>query len=97
METEENQVWEVHAIFHGRVQGVFFRANTVDIAKAQALTGTVKNVHDGTVEVFAQGSKRALENFIDLLSGPDGPGHVTHVVTHYHPAAVLFEEFKIIY
>jgi len=89
--------WEVHAVFHGRVQGVFFRANTVEIAEKIGLVGTVKNLPDGTVEVFAQGTKENLEAFVETLSGPTGPGYVNHVVTHYHPTAVPFSEFRIIY
>ncbi|MFH1410063.1 MAG: acylphosphatase, partial [Patescibacteria group bacterium] len=46
----------VHLTIHGQVQGVFFRAHTVE--KAQALgdiTGWVANQADGTVAIEAEG------------------------------------------
>ena len=55
----------VHIIVHGQVQGVFFRAS----AKAQALelglTGWIRNLSNGTVEVHAEGDQDALDHFIE--------------------------------
>lgn len=44
----------------GRVQGVFFRARTKDIADRLGLTGWVKNEIDGSVVVHAEGSDKQL-------------------------------------
>ena len=46
----------VHAIVSGRVQGVSYRASTVDEARRLGLVGWVKNRSDGTVELEAEGS-----------------------------------------
>ncbi|MEW6427442.1 MAG: acylphosphatase [Thermodesulfobacteriota bacterium] len=43
-------------IVHGRVQGVYFRACTVEKGKALSLAGWVRNRSDGTVESFFQGN-----------------------------------------
>ena len=45
----------VRAIVTGRVQGVAFRAFTVDEARDRGLTGWVRNRDDGAVELEAQG------------------------------------------
>jgi acylphosphatase len=45
----------VRAIVTGRVQGVGFRASTVREALRHAVTGWVRNVPDGSVELEAQG------------------------------------------
>lgn len=45
----------VRAIVNGRVQGVAFRASTVDEAREHGLTGWVHNLADGSVELEAQG------------------------------------------
>jgi len=45
-----------HIIFSGRVQGVGFRYTSYNIARRYQLTGYVKNLPDGTVEMTAQGS-----------------------------------------
>jgi acylphosphatase len=55
----------------GRVQGVFFRAWTREVAEGLGLLGTVKNRGDGSVEAHALGSPEALAVFEARLS--DGP------------------------
>ena len=55
----------------GRVQGVFFRANTQKVAQGEGLSGYAKNLPDGGVEVVAQGSREALERLEAFLrQGP---------------------------
>lgn len=44
-----------HIIFSGRVQGVGFRFTARRIAQRYELSGFVRNLPDGTVEMFAQG------------------------------------------
>ena len=58
-------VYAVNAIVRGRVQGVFFRHYTRLRAEELDLAGWVRNLPDGTVEVWAEGSK---ERLTDLLS-----------------------------
>ena len=61
----------LHCFVSGKVQGVSFRKSTYYKAKALALTGSVKNLNDGRVEVFIYGEKEALklmENW--LRQGP---------------------------
>ncbi len=48
----------------GRVQGVWFRAWTVDEARARGLSGWVRNRLDGSVEAIFAGSKDAVEEMI---------------------------------
>ena len=60
-----------HFFVTGKVQGVFFRVNTVKKAKEENLTGWVRNNDDGRVEVVAEGKKEALKRFIEFLhKGP---------------------------
>ncbi len=55
----------------GIVQGVGFRFFTEDIAREYGVTGYVKNMYDGSVEVYAEGSIDILEKFVeDLKAGP---------------------------
>lgn len=56
-----------HVIFHGRVQGVFFRATTAEIAAGLAVTGFVRNLPDGTVEMEAQGEPGELDRLIESI------------------------------
>ncbi|HLM60515.1 MAG TPA: acylphosphatase [Pyrinomonadaceae bacterium] len=58
-------------IISGLVQGVGFRFFTQRAAARHQVRGYVKNLTDGRVEAFAQGSEKAVENFKhDLIAGP---------------------------
>jgi acylphosphatase len=55
----------------GRVQGVFFRASTRDVAVPLGLTGYANNLPDGSVEVLACGERGAVSELQRWLSvGP---------------------------
>jgi acylphosphatase len=61
----------VRAIVTGRVQGVAFRAFTVDEARDRGLTGWVRNLADGSVELEAQGDDaRVAELLAWCAHGP---------------------------
>jgi len=53
---------QIHIIVKGRVQGVYFREFTKRQALSLGLRGTVKNLGDGSVEIFARGDDRSLES-----------------------------------
>ena len=52
-----------HIIFKGRVQGVGFRFQVKMLADRLGVTGTVRNMYDGSVEVYIQGNENQLMNF----------------------------------
>ena len=63
----------VHLKINGRVQGVYFRASTVEQARTLGLTGWVKNCPDGSVDAIAEGEREQLEKLIHWCrSGPAG-------------------------
>ncbi|MDF1521062.1 MAG: acylphosphatase [Brevefilum sp.] len=67
----ENQNHRLHAYITGRVQGVGFRYFTMTAAEGHNLTGWVRNLHDGRVEVLAEGKHEDLNNLLrDLRKGP---------------------------
>lgn len=69
-----------HIIVSGIVQGVFFRANTRNQAQMLGVKGWVRNKHDGTVEITAEGDKEKVERLITwCYKGP--PGAVVNDVT----------------
>jgi len=61
----------IHCFISGRVQGVFFRATTADQARQLGITGWVRNLPDGRVEVKATADNETLEEFKRWLT--DGP------------------------
>ena len=53
-----------HIVVHGRVHGVCFRASTHAKALEFCLTGWVRNLSNGTVEVHAEGGRDSLDQLI---------------------------------
>jgi acylphosphatase len=60
-------------IVRGRVQGVFFRAQTRDRAKSLDLAGWVRNNPDGTVEATFEGDRERVESMVAWCR--QGPAH----------------------
>jgi acylphosphatase len=57
----------------GRVQGVYFRASTVQRARQLGVTGWVTNCLDGSVEVLAEGASEQLDELVAWCHrGPTG-------------------------
>jgi acylphosphatase len=55
----------------GRVQGVGYRAFVYDVARHHGLSGGVRNLNDGRVEVDVEGERHTVEVFIERLKiGP---------------------------
>lgn len=61
-----------HLRIFGRVQGVYYRAWSIETATEFGLTGWVRNRKDGSVEAVATGPKDVVERFIAACyQGPD--------------------------
>lgn len=56
----------------GSVQGVGFRAFVVSSARRLGVSGTVKNLQDGNVEVVAEGDPGHMKLFIEKLEEGNG-------------------------
>lgn len=56
-----------HMLFSGRVQGVGFRYTACYLARSLDLTGWVKNLWDGDVEMEVQGDKRSIARLVERL------------------------------
>lgn len=66
-------------VVHGRVQGVGFRWFVRTAARSLGVRGSVRNLHDGTVEVIAAGPPEALASLERSLRTGPGGARVTHV------------------
>ena len=53
----------ISVIVKGKVQGVFYRQSTREQARILQITGTVKNLPDGSVEIIATGTSEQLNQF----------------------------------
>jgi acylphosphatase len=68
-----------YATVHGAVQGVGFRYFTKTNAQRAGVTGWVRNNEDGTVEIWAEGTKSRLRQLISAIQRGPTHGYVTKV------------------
>ena len=79
---------KVKAIVMGRVQGVWFRANTMQEAKLLGVRGYARNLPDGSVEIVAEGESAA----VDALIAWAGEGPPLAIVRHVRVEDLDYDE-----
>lgn len=62
-----NMVVRKHILFYGRVQGVGFRYHATYKARSLGLSGWVRNLYDGSVEMEVQGDADAIADLLLYL------------------------------
>ena len=87
----------LHAVVHGRVQGVNFRYYTIRTARRLGLTGWVANRWDGTVEIVAEGPREALNEFWAFLGRGSPSSVVQQVDVDWETPSGKFERFGMRY
>ncbi len=87
----------IHVYVSGRVQGVFFRAETERAARALNLTGWVRNLDDGRVEALFEGDDLSADQMLSWCH--HGPPHarVERVESEEEPFAGNLGGFTIRY
>lgn len=83
-------------VYTGRVQGVGFRFSVRQIAQTIAVTGFVKNLRNGNVELVAEGAPAELDS---LLAGINSAmdGYIDAAEIRREPATGEFKSFHIAY
>lgn len=94
-EDKTEGVVTAHIIVSGLVQGIGFRRFTQDEAIRLGLSGSVKNLADGDVEVWAIGSRERIERLIERLKVGNGFSVVDKVKVSWHEGGRPTGEFKI--
>jgi len=88
-----NQV-RLRCEFHGRVQGVGFRFTTVHLAAGFRVTGFVRNLANGGVELVAEGEKTEVQRFVAALRARMA-GYIHRAEETWGPATGEFSGFRI--
>ena len=81
-------------ILHGRVQGVGMRYFIQRSAKQFQLTGSVKNVSNGTVEVIVQGPEKVVMTFLDVVQS-SAPGYIETISKSEIDTTTEYTKFQI--
>jgi len=82
--------------FTGRVQGVFFRATTCEVAEGFAVTGWVRNERDGSVRCVVEGERDELDAFVNAVQKAKS-GYIEDTLITPAPAEGEFERFETRY
>lgn len=83
------------ASVRGRVQGVGFRYSCRMEAERLGLAGWVKNMPDGSVELYAEGEEQALSLFEDWLRRGPSYARVESVFVDYRSPEGKYSDFTI--
>lgn len=83
------------AVVSGRVQNVDYRAFVLRYARALGLSGTVRNLPSGQVEVIAEGDEKTLNQLLTLLRQGPPAARVTDVSVQWGDATGIEDGFRI--
>ncbi len=96
MDADSSAMVRYHVVYSGRVQGVFFRAATRDLAAGKAVVGWVRNLADGSVELEVEGAEDGVEAFLSAVRARF-EGHITSENAASRPVRGNDSEFAIRY
>ena len=82
--------------FSGRVQGVGFRYTARTVAAGFEITGIIRNLPDGRVELVAEGRRAELEEFHGALHGAGLAGFIRDEQVNWADAKNEFRGFEIV-
>jgi acylphosphatase len=81
-----NEIIGVQSFYEGRVQGVGFRGCVKREARGFEVTGWVRNLPDGRVEVQGCGTRPELTAFLEAIRESELKSHIRKEETHWVPA-----------
>ena len=84
-----------HIVVTGRVQGVFYRAETAARAECLNVTGWVRNLPDGRVEAVFEGEEANVQDMIDFCRHGPADAHVTGIDVRREDWKGEFDDFTI--
>jgi acylphosphatase len=87
----------IHLFISGLVQGVGYRAWVLHTASNKKLTGWVKNLADGRVEIMAEGKPDVLQEFIRLCRKGPAAAKIENVTIEEIKPTHDFTDFGVVY
>jgi len=84
-----------HLRIYGRVQGVFFRANTRKQARKRGLGGWVKNLDDGSVEAIIEGPEDDVREVVDWTREGPPRANVEDLEVDWEDYEGAFGDFEV--
>jgi acylphosphatase len=85
----------MQVFFSGMVQGVGFRFTAERLARRFPVTGFVRNLEDGRVEVTAEGEETSLAEFLTAIRESGMKNYIRDVEAHWSESQNCFSRFSI--
>ncbi|HTL47229.1 MAG TPA: acylphosphatase [Verrucomicrobiae bacterium] len=86
---------QLRTLFSGTVQGVGFRYTAQNLSRRFDVTGYVRNLTDGQVEMLAEGEEDQLRQFLDAISNSHLSGFIRETRTFWDEPQGKFQTFEI--
>jgi acylphosphatase len=84
-----------HVFYSGRVQGVGFRYGAREVACGFEVTGFVRNLHDGRVELIAEGDEEEVKAYLNGIRTGQLGGYIRGADVNWSDATGEFNGFDI--
>jgi acylphosphatase len=91
----EAELCGLHVLVEGHVQGVGYRYFVQEVAAGIHVTGWVRNRHDGSVEVLAEGKRDNLEKLLAALRKGPRAAYVSDLSFEWLMASNEFSDFRV--
>jgi len=85
----------LHVVYSGRVQGVGFRYTVCQAAEPFAVTGFIRNLWDGDVELAAEGDESELAGLLNAIRASRLRRNITGEAVRWEPATGEYESFGV--
>jgi len=84
-----------HVFYSGRVQGVGFRYSAREVACGYEVTGFVRNLPDGRVELVAEGNEEEAKGFLEAIQQSQLGNYIRGEDVNWTTATGEFNRFEI--
>ena len=81
--------------YSGRVQGIGFRYSSRDVACGYEISGFIRNLPDGRVELVAEGEEAEVQAFLEGIQASHLGGHIRNADVNWFAATHEYRGFKI--
>jgi len=94
-QSSRSVIASIQVFYEGNVQGVGFRYSVRQIAKGFDITGSVRNLPDGRVELLATGEENEVRAFVEAIGQSELRAHIKKQSETPLDQAPVFRGFEI--
>jgi acylphosphatase len=94
-QSSRSVIASIQVFYEGNVQGVGFRYSVRQIAKGFDITGSVRNLRDGRVELLATGAEDEVRAFLEAIGQSELRAHIKKHSEASLPDPPAFRGFEI--